>query len=130
MRNLKLNLLIAWDWVQENVWFFLMALTASLGLTSLIHELLPYYIAATMIAAAIVSYILYIVRILIIRRKIKKLSAKALKEWKQREAFLDNRSQRLKLDYLNGKPVTIIDNSGTVWRFQSGTTDTIISTAN
>lgn len=131
MSNLKLNLLLAWDWVQEHKWFIEPILFALvIYFSRFIHELAPYYIGAAVIGAWLIHLCITIVRVYLINKKIKKLNLAQLQQWNERQAFLKERSLRLKLKYLNGEPVTIVDNKGTVWRIQSGQTSTIISTAN
>ena len=130
MNNTKLNLLLAWDWVKENSWFFRVILVvATSNFLYYIDEELPYKVAVVAMVAILLWFVFFVVREYLIYRKKLKFNKVLLKEWNQKRKLLINKNRQLR--YLNGYPVTVMDKElGALKIIQSGKTDVILTTMN
>jgi len=132
-------MLLAWDWVKDNIWIiFVILITASVNIAYWMGEdtgdkFTLYFVGVLIALGILLALTMLTVNIVYrikIARRIKRLTRAQKRDWIQKRKVIKNRSKRLKAQYLDGKPITIIDKkTGNIVVLQQGK-KMIVSTMN
>ena len=121
-RETKATIYANWEWVKENKLLIILVI-AGVAVNFIPMEMIVKFF---LIAGAIsfVSWIYYIVRLKYLRNKLIKLTGGVIDENDKIRKILKSQSAQIK--YLQGKPVTFMDESGNIRTMQKGKDDDTI----
>jgi hypothetical protein len=123
---------LIWDLIKEHKWFVGVILLVMLSnYVYIFHYEDRFYLHLWFFIGLVIWFIVIpIIREFIIYRKVSELNRKKLLEWEKKKELIKKRNQRLKINYLNGLPITIVDKDGVVKIIQMDKPDIIVNTPN